>query len=198
MFLLYHADDNVWLDLLLLCWTGFHTLWEPFLRKWEYQSSLCEDEVLSWPDANLPFLLPGESYFLACICLVPSLTSIWPTRLGCSLSWPPWLAPLLGQPWVQVERWFVRMLINTSSDHCSQASMPSGKIHQLRKKTGEAFISFLNSWGYFAWIWPGIDLDFLAGAGRCYLHIMLFFTHLDCWLISQGFAKLYFCRKQKL
>ena len=140
--------------------------------------------------------------FLACICLVHCctkymfpknnerdqivgrLTSIWPTRLGCSLPWPPWLAPLLGQPWVQVERWFFLMLINTSSDHCSQASMPSGKIHQLRKKTGEAFISFLNSWGYFAWIWPGIDLDFLAGAGRCYLHIMLFFTHLDCWLIS--------------
>ena len=129
---------------------------------------------------------------------LPCLTSIWPTRLGCSLPWPPWLAPLLGQPWVQVERWFFLMLINTSSDHCSQASMPSGKIHQLRKKTGEAFISFLNSWGYFTWTWPGIDLDFLAGAGRCCLHIMLFFTHLDCWLISQGFARLYFCRKQKL
>jgi len=28
-------------------------------RKWEYQSSLCEDEVLSWPDANLPYLLPA-------------------------------------------------------------------------------------------------------------------------------------------
>ena len=117
--------------------------------------------------------------FLACICLVHCctkymfpknneigkivvrLTSIWPTRLGCSLPWTPWLAPLLGQPWVQVERWFFLMLINTSSDHCSQASMPSGKIHQLRKKTGEAFISFLNSWGYFWKNFLALILTFL-------------------------------------